>query len=141
MSNSPRLIACVATVLCGIALGCPLALAQNCGADLAGAQRIESPDYLVAFRTRPAKIAVGEHFSVEFALCARGSARVPEAVAVDARMPEHHHGMNYKPTVKKVADHYRADGLMFHMPGRWELGFDLDAGEKKEHLAHSISVK
>lgn len=141
MNISRRISTWATAASCAAALGCPPALGQNCGADIAGAQRIESPDYLVVFRTRPAKIRVGEHFTLEFALCPRGDRPGPETVSVDARMPEHRHGMNYKPTVKKIADRYEAEGLMFHMPGRWELSFDLHAGGKKEHLARSLSVK
>ena len=38
--------------------------------------------------------------------------------------------MNYRPvvTARPVGASYRADGLMFHMPGRWDLTFDVVAG-------------
>ena len=45
-------------------------------------------------------------------------------------MPEHRHGMNYKPEVKRLAPgRWRAEGLMFHMPGKWEFVFTVD-GER-----------
>jgi hypothetical protein len=118
------------------------AAAQNCGGDLAGARHIESAPYALAYRTRPAKIVVGKHFSVEFAVCAKADRPAPDAVQVDATMPAHHHGMNYQPTIEKTGpDHYRADGLMFHMPGRWDLTFELQTQGKTERLTRSIVVQ
>ena len=62
---------------------------------------------------------------------------MPENVAVDAWMPEHRHGMNYRPTVTRLAPgRWRAEGLMFHMPGRWELVFTVDG----ERLARELVV-
>jgi len=45
-------------------------------------------------------------------------------------MPEHRHGMNYRPEVKPLAPgRWRAEGLLFHMPGKWEFVFVVD-GER-----------
>ncbi len=45
---------------------------------------------------------------------------------VDAEMPHHHHGMNVRPKISPIAPGvWRADPLLFHMPGRWELIFDV----------------
>ncbi len=49
--------------------------------------------------------------------------------------------MNYKPSISRVGNEpgrFRADGLMFHMPGRWELAFDLGGGER---LTRSLIVE
>jgi hypothetical protein len=129
----------------------PLAVAAPlCGADLRGAQTLESADYVIAYRTQPAKIEVGKHFSLDIVTCAKGTAAVPVSVAVDAFMPEHGHGMNYKAVVKnsdhtkgaRAADaHFRADGLMFHMPGRWDLYFDVQSAGGTERLTRSIVLE
>ncbi len=93
------------------------------------AQIIESAKYALAYRTLPGKIVIGQHFVVELALCAKAGAAVPDSVRVDAHMPEHRHGMNYKTKVTSNGDgKYRAEGLMFHMPGRWEYIFEVRAG-------------
>jgi len=61
---------------------------------------------------------------------------------VDAWMPEHRHGMNYKPSVVALgAGRYRADGLMFHMSGRWEFVFEVRTAGKIERLAHSVRLE
>ena len=128
-----------------------LAPAAPCGAGLRGAVIAESANYLVAFRTQPSRIAVGKHFSVEFETCPKGDAPAPAGVAVDAFMPEHGHGMNYRALVKPAASakpagaptiaRYRADGLMFHMPGRWDFYFDVRSAGGTERATRSIMLE
>ena len=51
-------------------------------------------------------------------------------------MPAHKHGMNYAPSLKPLGPgRWRAEGLMFHMPGRWEFVFEIDAAGKTDRLA------
>ena len=100
-------------VACGDALG-------------SGARRIEDPSLVLVYRLLPEPVPVGKHFAIDFALCPRTGAPLPADVRVDASMPEHQHGMNYRPSVAaRGGGVYRAEGLMFHMPGRWELVFEL----------------
>jgi hypothetical protein len=57
-------------------------------------------------------------------------------------MPEHRHGMNYRPTVTAVAPgRYRVEGLLFHMPGRWDLLFDVDSGAGTERLVATLRLR
>lgn len=73
----------------------------------------------------PARISVGEHFALEIAVCP--AARDLKA---NAHMPEHRHGMNYRPTLAPAGEgRYRSEGWLFHMPGRWEFVFDA-GGER-----------
>jgi hypothetical protein len=119
-----------------------LAQAPACGAELAGAQRAESARYTVAYRTNPAKIVVARHFSMVIAVCEKSGAPLPEALGIDARMPEHGHGMNYKAVVKPLGrGRFQADGLMFHMPGRWELVFEVRGGDTPEPVIHNITLR
>jgi hypothetical protein len=128
-------VACLAST--GIRAATPA-----CGGDIKGAQRAESAHYTVAYRTRPAKIEVTRHFSMIVAVCAKSGARAPDALRVDARMPEHGHGMNYTAAVKSLGSgRFEADGLMFHMPGRWELMFDVRSGDTAEAVIHNISLQ
>jgi cytochrome c peroxidase len=95
--------------------------------------RLESPRFVLAFK--PESISVARHFAVEIAVCAK-SAVVPEAIKVDAHMPEHRHGMNYAPAVKFLGTgRWRAEGLMFHMPGKWEFLFEVRAAGNTDRLA------
>ena len=102
-----------------------------------GAQKIQSAHYLVLYRTTPAPLKVGQHFAVDFAVCP-----TPESVRVDAWMPEHKHGMNYRPTVTGSGEGpYRAEGLMLHMAGKWELLFEVRAKDKVERVAQIIRLE
>lgn len=78
----------------------------------------------------PPQIAVNELFDVR-ARVLRGDGEATPAeieLAVDAGMPQHQHGM-----VRRVRMHreeatptdFRAEGLLFHMPGEWRLYFDV----------------
>jgi DNA-binding beta-propeller fold protein YncE len=54
------------------------------------------------------------------------SASAGLSLGVDAWMPEHAHGMNTRAHVEARPDGgFLASGLLFHMPGRWQLFIDL----------------
>lgn len=116
--------------------------ADACGEALTGAETLASNTFTVAFRTQPAKIAVGQHFAVELVVCAKNPGESAKSVKVDAHMPEHRHGMNYKPRLTALGDgRYEAQGLMFHMPGRWEFLFDIEGAAGSERLVHSMVLR
>ena len=118
------------------------ALGQTCTTDMQGGRKIETARYTLAFRTQPEKIDVGRHFSVEVRVCPRNDAPMPESIQVDAHMPEHRHGMNYKPRVVAAPGGlYRAEGLMFHMPGRWEFVFDLFSKDRSDRLSQRVVLE
>jgi hypothetical protein len=76
----------------------------------------------LAWQLEGPAVTVGRHFVIEIQLCPVGAT----LQRVDAHMPEHRHGMNYRPSLKQLAPgRWRAEGLLFHMPGRWELVFDV----------------
>ncbi len=87
---------------------------------------------------------MGKHFAIDVLLCPKGNAQLPAELRVDATMPEHKHGMNYRPSIQTLAPgQYRAEGLMFHMPGRWELVFELRGsgpGTAPQRLTQSLQV-
>ena len=131
----------------GLALGLTAWLAVSAG--VAGAceppvgftarGRLTANDVVVLFRTVPATIEIGRHFAVEAVVCATPPT---QTVRVDARMPEHRHGMNYRPTVAATADgRWVAQGMMFHMPGRWQLVFDVERGGRTERLATDVVLE
>ena len=117
--------------------------ADACGEQIAGtARHIENAQYEIVFRSAPAPIETGKYFSLDFAVCPRGNAPPPEAIRVDAVMPEHRHGMNYRPVVVPRGNGlYRADGLMWHMPGRWELRFDVVTAAGVERLVATTQLE
>jgi hypothetical protein len=57
-------------------------------------------------------------------------------------MPEHRHGMNYRPTLASRGDgRYLAEGLLFHMPGRWRLLFDLERDGRRVRLTADVPLE
>ena len=116
--------------------------AQTCGDALgAGARRIDSAQFQLAYKLLPDPVPVGRHFAIEVVLCPKGDATLPPELRVDATMPEHRHGMNYRPSVTAQGPgRYRAEGLMFHMPGRWELVFELRGSGASLRLSQSLQV-
>jgi YtkA-like len=132
-----------AAVLGGALLAGGAHAAAPCGSTLPGDKRLlENARYQVAYRTEPQTVPVGTHFVVDFAVCPRGKAAAPTAVRVDANMPDHRHGMNYRPQVTTIGPGvYRAEGLLFHMPGRWDLTFDIVAGNATQRLASTLRIE
>mgnify|MGYP006267439823 CR=1 FL=1 len=115
----------------------------DCALDLGRATGLVvfSSHYLVALRSEPLRIEVGEPFSLLINACTRSN-KPAELVAVDAQMPEHKHGMNYRPTIVSLGEgRYRVDGMVFHMPGRWEINIDVRDGEESERLSHEFVIK
>jgi hypothetical protein len=63
-------------------------------------------------------------------------------VVLDAQMPAHGHGMNYRPTAtQQASDRFRITGLMLHMAGRWRLTFDLVQGDRRTRLSRDVDLK
>jgi hypothetical protein len=92
----------------------------------------------LSFAARPSPIPLNKPFALQMAACDVK----PDRIAVDATMPAHRHGMNYRTTVTQVAPgEFRAEGLLFHMPGEWEFVFDLYFDERRERLTHRVTLK
>jgi hypothetical protein len=117
--------------------------ADDCGAVLKAAKPLiaEADDVRIAFVPRPLPVPVGRHFDIDFVLC-DATSRHDATVAVDADMPAHRHGMNYRTRVEAMQGGvYRAHGLMFHMPGTWRVIFDLPLEGRTLRLTREIEVQ
>lgn len=124
-----------------VSLGLP-SLASACELPAGFGARVETPTLALAYRPVPAPVVVGRHFAVEAVACAKGGAPVPAALRVDAQMPEHRHGMNYRAQVQPQGPgRWRAEGLLFHMPGRWQFVFDVESGGRRERLVHDYVLE
>lgn len=95
--------------------------------------------YRLAWRTVPDPIPLSALFDLETTVvdAATGAPVEVGAVRVDARMPDHGHGMATRPLADPgVCDAagacrhpggvYRTRGMKFHMPGEWVLSFDVE---------------
>lgn len=103
----------------------------------AGASVIEQGGITMSWAAEPA-LAVSAPFALRVALC---PARA-ELVRVDATMPEHRHGMNYRARLVPVgAGRWKVDGLVWHMPGRWELLLVVRLDGQEQRLVQSVVLR
>jgi hypothetical protein len=98
---------------------------ETCAGEAQGFQRLQGPRIAIAYRWEPTELKVGQFFAVEVVDC--GSLGGPvDRIVVDATMPAHGHGMNYRPIAERIAPgRHRFTGLMLHMPGTWRFTFTL----------------
>ena len=114
-----------------------------CGAQLPSAHRLvavgqgEAAGRSVAFVPEPAPWVVSRHLTLRGELCGAG-----RLLRVDADMPAHRHGMNYRPTLSLQPDgSFVAQGLMLHMPGRWRLRFEVEIDGRRHWLDQTVDLK
>jgi len=94
---------------------------------------------LLVYRFDPRELRTDRHFAVVVDTCPLTS---DAELGVDATMPVHRHGMNYKPkVVREAANRWRAEGLLLHMPGQWEFRFEIRDGGRTQRVADSIEVE
>ena len=103
----------------------------------AGDQRIAGADDLtLSYRTDPPGLTTERHVALIVHVCARAPV---STLTVDAHMPDHRHGMNYKPSITRLSSGgWRAEGLLFHMPGKWELIFGVGGEWGLQRLRHTF---
>ena len=123
-----------------------LLLLAGCGpAEPPGTRVVRSNagGYDVAIRTLPPEVPLNAPFAVRVMITPKdGGSTSDLAVEVDAGMPEHFHGMNTAPRVTRAADGaFLAEGLLFHMPGLWELRVDITRGPRSERAQTDIVLK
>ncbi|MFO0873712.1 MAG: FixH family protein [Phycisphaerales bacterium] len=114
---------------------------------IAAPRRVVSNDgsYIVLFTTKPDPIPANEPFDIVVRIydARRSQQIVTDAdLVVDAAMPEHRHGMNVVPRVRKHNDgSYSASGMLFHMPGRWEIYFDITRKGETERAQAEVVLE
>ena len=134
-SNTPYAITLLMTAVASQGHACAPSLAGD------GVRLMQSPQYAVAWRSEPSAIPLGSYFVLELAVCGVDG-RAIEAISVDAEMPEHRHGMNYRPGLSSLGSgRYRAEGLLFHMPGHWRLTVEVRVGDRVERLTDDLMVE
>jgi hypothetical protein len=113
-------------------------LLPNSGLAMSGAGA-----FAAAVRFNPAPVTVGAPFALDLSICSSEGAKI-ERVVIDARMPAHRHGMNYKPEITpKGNGAFEAKGFLFHMPGKWEimLSVSQQASGKPQQLTLELDVR
>jgi hypothetical protein len=138
MNRAARITTALIAAVAALVFGVPTAACEPASIGTAAA-RVNGASFVLLWQPQPA-LRTGEFFSVLLSVCAR-SARTIDTVRVDATMPAHRHGMNYRPTLKALgAGRFEAAGLLLYMPGRWEFAFDIAAGSRRESLRAQVDV-
>lgn len=116
-----------------------------CGDALPAGPRLtaQTPGWELVFLTRPAPLVSGKPLVLDLQVCSTSGQPAPARLVVDADMPAHKHGMNYRPTVRSLGEgRFEAQGLLLHMPGRWRFLFDLQvAGGPAVRLEHWVDIR
>jgi hypothetical protein len=117
-----------------------------CGDSLpaAGRQVLDRPGLQLAYAPQGGSMPLGRIFSLDIEVCAPADGAAPALRRVDADMPAHRHGMNYRSTLRTLEPgRYVAQGLMLHMPGRWRLIFELAAppGQPVQRITQELTVE
>lgn len=103
---------------------------------LADATRLELDHGLALwYRIEPPPLKPARHFSMRFRVCDGDAGVEPELFKIDARMPAHNHGMNYHTALSRADDgSIAAAGMLFHMPGWWQVSVDLAYRGQRQSL-------
>jgi hypothetical protein len=124
----------VAGLVSGVGLGAQAACPFPAGAPA----QVTTGPVQARWTTEPQPVPVGEPFVLRISLCP-AEARL---LRVDAIMPEHRHGMNYRPSIQALgAGEWRVEGLVWHMAGRWELKLNTRLGDTDHTLTQSVTLK
>lgn len=101
--------------------------------------------YFVRVESTPGTIPQNDLFSLKVWVSDAAERRAPArgvTVVVDAGMPEHQHGMNTAPQLTANAGGwYDVEGMMFHMPGFWEIYVDVTRGGVTERAQFRVDLE
>ena len=125
-STLMRLLLMISVVLVA---GCKSGMNTMVAPPIARTVAANDGSFSVYWVPRPDPIPLNQFFSIQVQILdIAGNEITPDdaTLDVDAGMPQHGHGMNHVPRVVPQADGtWVAEGLLMHMPGDWQLYFDL----------------
>lgn len=115
---------------------------EMCGSE-SGIQLSGSKDapWTIRIQVNPKTIPLNAPFDATVTICSQ-SERLPTRLVVDATMPAHKHGMNYKVTAASVDDRtYGVNNLLFHMPGVWRLEVTAYDNGRPHRFTHDVELQ
>ena len=121
-----------------------LVLPLGCGDSSRGPREVRSNggNYTVVFTPTPDPIPMNQLFDLMITIVSKSAGSPSPKVEVDARMPAHGHGMNRVPKVTRLSDGtLKAEGMLFHMPGHWELYVDITRDGVTERAQFDVDLK
>lgn len=122
----------------GLALAAALicAGASACPPQADDGQRLAADGVVLAWRVaNRATVPLAEPFALAVRLCPAQA----QLLSVDARMPAHGHGMNYRPSLRALGNgRWQVEGLLWHMAGTWALRLDVRLDGRVQVLQQDI---
>lgn len=101
--------------------------------------------YIVEYDPEPEPIPFNKLFSLRVRVLENTPIRSPAKdvqVAADAAMPGHGHGMNTKPTTRMLRPgEFMIEGMLFHMPGQWEIYIDVTRDGVTERARFPVTLE
>lgn len=136
-----------AALLAGWTSGCASSLpppGTPPGPGLARGRPSAGGSYYVVYVPAPDPIPLNQLFRLEVTVYEgreRSRAAVDAGLAVRGWMPEHEHGMSLVPEVRSLGDgRFAVEGMLFHMPGRWQLEMEVRRGGATERATFELEV-
>ena len=88
----------------------------------------------------PGPLKVGQQFSATITLC--GDAAGLALRGVDATMPAHGHGMNYRARLQRDEERgtWQASGMLLHMPGVWRFSVEASGPDGRVVFTQDVTV-
>jgi len=114
-----------------------------CPPNAADGTVVRKGDLLLAYRLagKTERIPMAQHFTLEVQLCDKDGVSAARLHKTDATMPEHRHGMNYRPLITPLGGgRFRVEGMMLHMAGHWQLVFEVQVGKEMLQLSHDVQI-
>jgi tripartite motif-containing protein 71 len=99
--------------------------------------------YLLTFEPSAKPIALNEEFRLRLRIVDARTGGPARGVnlRVTATMPAHYHGMNREPRVRQLADGtWEVENMLLHMPGQWQINFDIGEGAATERAQLDVTV-
>ena len=101
-------------------------LLGGCSTSLDHQLQTNDRNYEVSWSSNPSPIPVNDFFTLEVEVRRDGELLTDGELSVDAAMPHHNHGMNHVPLIERTGPgRWHVEDMLFHMPGYWELYFDV----------------
>jgi Uncharacterized conserved protein len=101
--------------------------------------------YVIAWKVADGvAVPLNKPFDMDVAVLRAGTDKPAEGVkiTIGAVMPAHYHGMNTAPEITKTGPaQWRVRGMLLHMPGAWQVTFDIDNGIVVERAQSDVTVR
>jgi hypothetical protein len=110
------------------------------------ARATDAGGYHVVVTPTPYPPPLNRVFELEVRVFEDAAFSVPAAgadvsVIADADMPAHGHGMNLVPRTRRVGDGiFRVTGMLFYMPGYWEIYIDVVRRGTRERATFEVQI-